>query len=171
MRAWLGSIAAFVLIGCASRPLVVSESLPPGISAGARDFAVEAPTDAAARAALPEVVSRLESFGFRQSREPALLVLISASQRQRGVGAFAASDCDPRQWVSDPSQKWLIGGGQAMSLEVLIVEARSGRTLYRTSAYRRTSRKSVASNAAGLAAAALSTDPRLARVAGSRCSQ
>ena len=169
MRVWLVWIAAVMLAGCASRPLVVSESLPPGIAAGVRDFAIETPTDPAARAAAPAIESRLESFGFRKSSKPALLVLIGASQRQRDVGAFTASNCEPRQWVIDPNQKWLIGGGRAMSLQVLIVEVRSGRTLYRTSAYRRTSGESVASNAVELAAAALSRNPGQVQVAEKSC--
>lgn len=164
MRAWLGSIAAIMLAGCASTPVVVSESLTPGLAQQARDFAIEEPADPAARAALPEVVRRLQSFGFRQSSRPALLVIVSAAQRERGVGAFAPSHCTSPQWAVDPRGKWLIGGGEAMALQIMIVDARTGRTLYHSAAYRRTSAENITSSAASLAAAALSVDPRRAPI-------
>lgn len=167
MRAWLGAVASVALIGCA-RPIAVSQSVPPGLSAGASDFAIEASNDPTTRAAVPVVVHRLESYGFRQSGKPNLLVVVSASQRPRSVGAFSPAACSTDQWVVDPNQKWLVGGEQATMLQVLIVDARSGQTLYRSQAYRRTS--TGAPDVAGLAAAALSTNPRLAApAAGSRC--
>lgn len=156
MRAWLGSIAIIMLAGCASTPVVVSEGATAGLAQRAPAFAVEEPTDPAARAAIPEIIRRLESSGFRQSSRPALLVIVTAAQRERGVGAFAPSKCGTPQWAIDPHGKWLIGGGQAMALQVLIVDAPTGRTLYRSTAYRRTSGGNVTSSAATLAAAALS---------------
>ena len=169
MKAWIALLGTVALIGCADRPAVVSDRFAPVSALEPTSFAIEVSDNEAARAAVPAVVRRLASFGFKKSSKPDWRGIISASERSRTVGAFAPSDCDENQRILDAGHKWLIGGGRTMSLQILFVDARSGRTLYRSSSVRRTSNDSLQSDAEALVNAALLTDPRRTPMAMSGC--
>lgn len=163
MKAWIAAFGAAALAGCASVPVVVSEDMLPAPHPGARTFAIDARDSGSAQAAAPEIARRLTSLGFSQSDKPDLVVIVGVAQRPRSAGTFSPSGCGSPDWVDDPGRQWLIGGGQVLSLSVHVVDSSTGRTLFRSTAYRRTSEGGDRSSATALADAVLSMTARRIR--------
>jgi hypothetical protein len=157
------SLLFLVLAACAGRPVAQAFVLPPGIAAGASTYAISPPSDEAGQAALPFVDRQLRRQGFQPSPSPDLLVTIAVTERGRNVGAFSPDACDPSRWTQRAGKKWLAGGGRAMGLQIVFLDARTRLPVYRSSASMRTAGGSVENHVEALAAAALRGDPRRAR--------
>lgn len=162
-RRWLmGGVLAAVLTACASKPISSAFTLTPGIPQNASTFAIAPTTDAASKAAVRHVEQQLIRLGYRLDASPDLIVLVSAAQHGRDVGALAAGSCDGTEWAEQPGRKWFVGGGRVASLQVHLVDARSGKPVYQSSASIRSRMGSIEGYAKTLAVAALLSDPRRA---------
>lgn len=165
---YIGQVACLIALpalgACAAIPTSTAFSFPPGIAPQASSYAIAPPADDASRAAMPFVDAQLKRLGYRPSDVPDLIVMVSATGRGRNVGAMAAEACFPTKWIEAPDKKWLIGGGKTLGLQVHMIDAKSQKTLYRSSAELRTNSVSAGAHASLLVAAMLSTDPRHAPV-------
>lgn len=160
---WLVALAPLALLGaCAGQPSATTFSLPPGISADARTFAIAPLTNDAARVVAPLVDEQLRRLGYQPDHSPRLIVVIGTSKRSRAVGALANEQCRESQWVEQPGKKWLIGGGEAVGLQIHIIDAKTQQPVFYSSASMRGGVGSYASQAGRLVAAALNADPRQA---------
>ena len=132
---WMFTVMMLAALpGCTQKPVASAFLLAPGIPQGASTFSIAPATDAASQAAVPYIQQRLVSFGYQPSATPDLLVIVSAAEHGRNVGAFAPGGCHATNWVEQPGRKWLLGGGRSASLQLHMVDAKSGKPVYQSSA-------------------------------------
>lgn len=155
-------LAALFLVACVGRPVTHAFTLPPGIATGATTYSISPPSDAASQAALPFVDRQLRRQGFRPGTSSDLLVTITVAERGRNVGAYSPNACDPSRWTQRGGRKWLAGGGRAIGLQVIFLDARTKLPVYRSSASMRTAGGSAERHLPTLAEAALGNDPHRA---------
>jgi hypothetical protein len=162
MRWLIASGCALLSASCAGSPSVVQSSVAGGIARDAKTFAIAPAETDAARAAVPLVARRLESYGFRKAAAPDLLVTVAVTERPRNVGAFTSASCPSSAWSAPPRKPWLIGGGRVETLSVSMSNAKTGALVYRSSASLRTSSPDLTANLVPLVSSALGSDPRRA---------
>ena len=147
---------------CATAPASISYIVLPGIRDRATGFEISDPTDELSRAAVPFIDTQLRRLGYFPSSSPDLLVTISASEHERAIGTFGPDGCSPTGWIEPPAKRKLFGGGRVLRLQVSMIDFRTGRPVYRSSASIRVSSGQMTRYAAALTAAALGNNPRRA---------
>ena len=167
MKAIASIGCAGLMAGCATPVGSVSMASP--ALAGTRTFAIASSDEPSGRALAPLVAERLMQFGFEPSTSPDLVVTVTATERPRGVGAFAPSGCGASAWTAEPRKPWLIGGGKVETITVTMTDPKSGETIYRTSAGIRSSSGRLGTHASDLVSTALAVDPRRTEVTRKQC--